>query len=90
MAAMKPSLYSVEYLTFYRATIVDVRLVPTLAPMTMGIPCCTVIVLAATMATVSEVVVDEDCVMTVAMIPRARHRTGLLLWVETNREPSVI
>merc|ERR1712142_952812 len=50
-------------------TAVLVTDVPMLAPMTMGIPLCTLITPAAVIATTMEIVVEELCMMTVKRMP---------------------
>ena len=61
MAAAKPRRYICMSLMLYKATMVEVRLVPMLVPMMMGMPCFTVSALEATRVTTREVVADEDC-----------------------------
>ena len=59
-AAEKPSLYICMSLMLYRAMMVEVKLVPMLVPMMMGMPCFTESVLEATKVTTREVVAEED------------------------------
>ena len=58
-------------LMLYRAMIVEVKLVPMLVPMMMGIPCLTERVLEATRVTTREVVAEDDWKRRVVKMPRA-------------------
>ena len=59
-AAEKPRRYICMSLMLYKAMMVEVKLVPMLVPMMMGMPCLTESVLEATRVTTREVVAEED------------------------------
>ena len=61
-AAEKPRRYICLSLMLYKAMMVEVKLVPMLVPMMMGMPCLTERVLEATRVTTREVVAEDDWV----------------------------
>ena len=89
MATVNPTLNFSGVLMCKKATSPEVRLVPMLEPITMGIASFTVMLPEATKATTNEVTVEEDCMTAVPRVPM-RSPTAGLVRCSLGREPSAL